>query len=58
MAHAWCLNIDPDMRFHNGEFKQKERLFPEFDQARKWLDENKTVFFAKQSGCRVWPLFR
>ncbi len=58
MAHAWCIKNDPQMRFHNGVFKQKERAFPEYKQAQIWLNQNKTKFFASTPARSLWTLFR
>lgn len=46
MTHAWCYANHSKLR-HRGQFHTKEKEFVNFKTARKWLRDNKKIFFKR-----------
>jgi len=46
MTHAWCYQNHSRLR-HRGPFQLKEKEFTDFKIARKWLRDNKKLFFKR-----------
>ncbi len=49
MLHYICppyLNEVGRQQIHNNEFKKRETLFHQYDQAQQWIDDNKAMLFA------------
>lgn len=48
MLHHYCppyVNQKGVNQIHNREFRQREKLFKEYDQAKQWMQNNKKTFF-------------